>query len=94
MEPETTLPTLSGQVLHIPNLGPAFASWKQGVNPLHERVRHAVDVRLAGLIGNNERVLAKVRAADIGLFAAGYVVPYFTYSYTSNNMDLGLLNVI
>ncbi|KAK4034594.1 isoprenoid synthase domain-containing protein [Parachaetomium inaequale] len=71
MAPENTISSLSGQVLHIPDLGPAFASWKQGVNPLHERVKHAVDVRLAGLI-ESERVLAKVRAADIGLFAAGW----------------------
>ncbi|KAK3899372.1 (-)-delta-cadinene synthase [Staphylotrichum tortipilum] len=63
--------SLRGQHLHIPNLQPAFAAWKQGVNPAHARVRQAVDARLEGLIGD-ERVLAKVRAADIGLFAAGW----------------------
>ncbi|KAK4157057.1 isoprenoid synthase domain-containing protein [Chaetomidium leptoderma] len=63
--------TLSGQRLYIPNLQPAFASWKQGVNPLHPQVRHVVDTRLEGLFGD-ERVLAKVKAADIGLFASGW----------------------
>ncbi|KAL2172130.1 hypothetical protein VTG60DRAFT_131 [Thermothelomyces hinnuleus] len=62
--------TLSGQVLHIPDLRPAFALWKQGVNPNHEWVKTAVEERLEGLIENKE-VLAKVKAADITLFASG-----------------------
>ena len=70
--PALTADALRGQQLRIPNLQAAFAAWKQGVNPLYERVRHAVDERLEGLIAD-ERVLAKVKAADIGLFAAGCV---------------------
>ncbi|KAK4127298.1 terpenoid synthase [Parathielavia appendiculata] len=61
---------LRGQRLHIPNLWPAFASWKQGVNPCHGQVKQAVDGRLEGLI-DHEKVLAKVKAADLGLFASG-----------------------
>jgi len=78
MSPQTpnTAESLRGQTLHIPNLQPAFAAWKQGINPAHARVRQAVDARLAGLIGD-ETVLAKVRGADIGLFAAGYYFPPF-----------------
>ncbi len=73
MSPQTlnTAEYLRSQRLHIPNLQPAFAAWKQGINPAHGRVKQAVDARLAGLIGDG-RVLAKVRGADIGLFAAGY----------------------
>ncbi len=71
--PTLTADALRGQQLRIPNLRPAFAAWKQGVNPLHERVRHAVDERLEGLVAD-ERVLVKVKAADIGRFAAGYVL--------------------
>lgn len=37
----TAAATLRGQRLCIADLGPAFASWKQGVNPLHARVRQA-----------------------------------------------------
>lgn len=43
------------------------------MNPLHERVKQAVDARLEGLIADG-RVLAKVKAADIGLFASGCVM--------------------
>jgi hypothetical protein len=68
--------SLRGQYLHIPDLRPAFASWKQGVNPFHAQVKQAVDCRLEGLI-DNERVLAKVKAADLGLFASGYVIRFY-----------------
>lgn len=69
---------LRGQRLCIPNLGPVFASWKQGVNPLHGRVKQAVDVRLERLLGDDGdgQVLTKIKAADLGLFASGYVT-YF-----------------
>ena len=66
-----TANALRGQQLYIPTLLPAFAAWKQGINPSYERVKQAVDERLEGLVGD-ERVLMKVKAADIGLFAAGY----------------------
>ena len=66
-----TANALRGQQLCIPNLLPAFAGWKQGINPSYERVKQAVDERLEGLVGD-ERMLMKVKAADIGLFAAGY----------------------
>ena len=66
-----TANALRGQQLCIPNLLPAFAAWKQGINPSYARVKQAVDERLEGLVGD-ERVLMKVKAADIGLFAAGY----------------------
>ncbi|KAK4103288.1 hypothetical protein N658DRAFT_514768 [Parathielavia hyrcaniae] len=71
--------SLRGQRLHIPNLWPAFASWKQGVNPHHGRARQAVGARLEELI-ENENVLAKVKAADLGLFASGVFpdAPYQT----------------
>ncbi|KAG7286671.1 hypothetical protein NEMBOFW57_008982 [Staphylotrichum longicolle] len=59
--------TLRGQHLTIPNLEPAFASWKQGINPLYEDVKQAVDQRLEGLI-ENERAMKKVKAADIGFW--------------------------
>jgi hypothetical protein len=72
--------TLQNQKLRIPNLLPAFTSWKQGVNPLHARVKLAVDARLEGLLGHDEVVLAKVRAADIGLIAAGYVFVFLLLS--------------
>ena len=62
---------LRGQQLCIPNLQPVFSVWKQGINPSYERVKQSVDERLEGLVGD-ERVLVKVKAADIGLFAAGY----------------------
>ncbi|GAB1315889.1 hypothetical protein MFIFM68171_06099 [Madurella fahalii] len=62
---------LRGSRLYIPNLGPIFASWKQGVNPLHGRVKQAVDARLDALVGGNEKALAKIKAADLGLFASG-----------------------
>lgn len=65
---------LRGQRLSIPDLRPAFATWKRGVNPLHARVRPAVDARLEPLI-EDTRALAKVRLGDIGLFAAGCVSP-------------------
>ncbi|KAH6616928.1 isoprenoid synthase domain-containing protein [Chaetomium tenue] len=61
--------TLSGQKLHIPDLRPTFAAWKQGVNPLHAQARQAADIRLAGLI-EDEKALAKTRAVDIALFAS------------------------
>lgn len=87
MKPETFDSTLSGETLRgqhltIPNLQPAFASWKQGINPLYEDVRQAVDQRLEGLI-ENERVLQKVKAADIGLFASGSVC----YGCTSSGIE-------
>ena len=66
-----TATALRGQQLCIANLLPAFAAWKQGINPSYERVKQAIDGRLEGLIGD-ERVLMKVKEADIGLFAAGY----------------------
>jgi hypothetical protein len=66
--------SLRGQCLRIPNLLPAFASWKQGVNPLHGQVKQAVNARLDGLL-SNEKVLAKVKAADLGLFASGCAIP-------------------
>jgi len=71
MDPTLPADALRGQRLIIPNLQPAFASWKQGVNPLCDRAKHAVDERLEGLI-EDERVLVKLKAADLGLFAAGY----------------------
>lgn len=79
MEPKTenadiSANTLSGQKLHIPDFRPTFAAWKQGVNPLHARARQAVDALLAGII-EDEKVLAKTRAVDIALFAAGYACP-------------------
>ncbi|KAH6617911.1 isoprenoid synthase domain-containing protein [Chaetomium sp. MPI-SDFR-AT-0129] len=74
--PQSPAP-LSGQKFHIPNLWPAFAGWKHGVNPLHGRVKLAVDARLEGLF-EDPRVVEKVKAVDIGLFAAGVLVdvPY------------------
>ncbi|KAK3292633.1 isoprenoid synthase domain-containing protein [Chaetomium fimeti] len=75
--PVISADTLSGQRLHIPDLRPAFAAWKQGVNPLHPQVKQAVDARLGEII-ENERALAKIRAVDIALFASGWVpdAPY------------------
>jgi len=72
MNPTLPADALRGQRLIIPNLQPAFASWKQGVNPLYDRAKHAVDESLEGLI-EDERVLVKLKAADLGLFAAGYL---------------------
>lgn len=72
-QPPTPPLDLRGSRLCIPNLQPIFASWKQGINPLHGRVKKAVDARLDGLISGDEKALAKIKAADIGLFAAGYV---------------------
>ncbi|KAL2119691.1 hypothetical protein VTJ04DRAFT_6652 [Mycothermus thermophilus] len=80
--------TFHGRRLLIPNLQPAFSAWKQGINPLHEQVKQAVDVRLAELLLSEDSgaevdkereerriletaTLEKVKAADIGLFAAG-----------------------
>jgi hypothetical protein len=80
--------TFHGDRLLIPNLQPAFSSWKQGINPLHGRVKQAVDARLTELLLSEDggveedkqreqrRILErakleKVKAADIGLFAAG-----------------------
>lgn len=76
---------LQNQKLRIPNLNPAFSRWKQGVNPLHARVKLAVDARLEGLLGGtcDGRELEKVRAVDIGGFAAGYVLFLFLPLYLS-----------
>ena len=52
------------------------------MNPLHARVKRAVDARLEEVLGrdgDDGRVLEKVRAADIGLFAAGYVVLFLFF---------------
>ncbi|KXX74977.1 (-)-delta-cadinene synthase [Madurella mycetomatis] len=62
---------LRGSRLSIPNLQPIFASWKQGINPLHGRVKKAVDARLNELVIDDEKTLAKIKAADLGFFAAG-----------------------
>ena len=64
-----TIPLLSGQTLHIPNLKPAFANWRQGVNPLYQQVKLTVDGRLEALI-TDEKVLRKAKAGDMGLFAS------------------------
>jgi hypothetical protein len=63
--------TFAGQKLHIPDLRPTFAAWYQGVNPLHEQVKKAVDARLGGFI-EDKKLLVKIRAVDIALFASGY----------------------
>ncbi|KAL2144271.1 hypothetical protein VTI28DRAFT_9408 [Corynascus sepedonium] len=68
--PHISADALTGHALHIPDFRPAFASWTQGVNPHHEKVRVAVDERLEVII-ENEKVLTKVKAADIALFASG-----------------------
>ncbi|KAL2162117.1 hypothetical protein VTH06DRAFT_7902 [Thermothelomyces fergusii] len=60
---------LSGQVLHIPDLRPAFASWKHGVNPNYEWAKTVVEERLEDLVENRE-ALAKLKAADPALYAA------------------------
>lgn len=73
-KPSPPLNALHGQRLVIPDLRPVFAAWKQGINPLHGRVKLAVDARLARLI-EDKRVLEKLKAVDIGLFAAGWVFP-------------------
>lgn len=79
--------TLSGQKLHIPDLHPTFAAWKQSVNPLHAQARQAADIRLAGLI-EDEKALAKTRAVDIALFASmyGYRFPS-TPSYLESHCE-------
>ncbi|KAK4134773.1 terpenoid synthase [Trichocladium antarcticum] len=69
--PSPPLKALHGQRLVIPDLRPVFAAWKQGINPLHGRVKLAVEARLARLI-EDKRVLEKLTAVDIGLFAAGW----------------------
>jgi hypothetical protein len=61
---------LRGKRLVIPDLRPEFAAWKQGINPLHERVKLVVDARLDGLI-EDERAREKLKAVDMALFAAG-----------------------
>ena len=48
--PPTPTPVYQNQKLHIPNLHPAFAHWKQGVNPAYERVKAAVDGELERLL--------------------------------------------
>lgn len=65
------IPELAGQKLNIPNLVPVFAHWKQGVNPSYERVKAVVNQRLESLI-SDEKVLRKMKAGDLGLFASWY----------------------
>ncbi|KAL2136446.1 hypothetical protein VTI74DRAFT_3679 [Chaetomium olivicolor] len=82
MEPENPVSAVSaenlcGKQFRIPDLRPAFASWNQGLSPHYPQIKQVVDARLEGLI-RNERVLAKVKAGDIGLFASGWfpTAPY------------------
>ncbi|KAK0617423.1 isoprenoid synthase domain-containing protein [Immersiella caudata] len=65
----SSLTELAGQTLHIPDLVPLFATWKQGVSPYYEQVKLFVDERLVSLI-KDETVLRKVRKGDLALFTS------------------------
>ncbi|KAM7195239.1 (-)-delta-cadinene synthase [Naviculisporaceae sp. PSN 640] len=92
-EREFNITNLHSQKLHIPNLWPAFATWKKGINPLYyttttaknkkkNNLRAAIDARLDQLIQDNPAKLAKAKAVDLGLFA-GCLFPDPDISYST-----------
>ena len=62
-------PFLKGQVLHVPDLRPAFAQWKQGVNINYEQLIPAVDAQLEAFC-DNENMVEKGKAVNFAFFAS------------------------